>query len=77
MDTEAPRECGPADGRGVWLHSLTALDAQHNQLAGLPAALGNLTALTDLDLGFNQLTGLPGGLANLTSLTSLHLDDTT
>ena len=38
-----------------------------NQLTGLPAAIGSLTALTQLYVNLNQLKELPAAIGSLTA----------
>lgn len=54
---------------------LVALDLNHNQLATLPDAIGELTALEGLSLFNNQLDALPDAIGRLTALQELYLDN--
>ncbi|MBI9017239.1 MAG: leucine-rich repeat domain-containing protein [Phycisphaerae bacterium] len=55
--------------------NLTELSVRYNQLASVPAELGNLTSLTRLSLMYNALSSIPAEIGNLTALTGLYLDN--
>jgi hypothetical protein len=63
-------ELGGADAGRV-----VEIDIGRNQLASVPASLGELTALTTLWLSGNQLTSVPAALGELTALRELYLFD--
>lgn len=52
---------------------LTALDASHNAMTGIPAEIGQLNQLQTLDFSYNKITTLPNELANLKQLKTLIL----
>jgi internalin A len=54
---------------------LQLLDLNHNAIAALPDAIGQLTGLQTLGLGGNQLTALPDAIGQLTALVRFTLDD--
>ncbi|HEY0603880.1 MAG TPA: COR domain-containing protein, partial [Herpetosiphonaceae bacterium] len=50
-------------------------DLSHNQLTGIPEAVGRLAQLQELDLSHNQLTGIPEAVGRLAQLQRLDLDN--
>jgi Leucine-rich repeat (LRR) protein len=55
------------------LQSLKVLNAENNQMTGVPAEIGQLSNLEVLNLSNNQLTGLPYELGNLQKLKTLNI----
>lgn len=53
--------------------NLNVLRLEHNALASLPEAFGNLTSLVELDLSNNTLSHLPETIGNLRHLNKLNL----
>ena len=66
----------PTDAEASVLKSREALDLHFNNLAALPASIGQLKNLKTLDLGSTRLTALPDSLGQLANLKYLDLQYT-
>jgi Leucine-rich repeat (LRR) protein len=53
--------------------SLSALNASHNKLEGVPEGIDGCTSLVELLLSNNSIAAIPGSISQLQALRTLNL----